>query len=71
MNPNKIILCGGKSCCPEINFDNDGNAVLTDDFGGSVKLTAEEVSILTEQLAQRTQTVVADACCNGGTCCGQ
>jgi hypothetical protein len=75
-SPNQIILCGGKSCCPEINFDDSGNAIVTDDFGGSVKLTEEEVLILTHDLIQRLVansdvTVEGADCCAGTGCCGQ
>lgn len=73
--PSKIVLCGGKSCCPEINFDDDGNSVITDDFGGSVKLTAEELSILLLKVGERLFGEELDAgdvngasCCGGGVC---
>jgi len=40
-----INLCGGKSCCPKLAVHTKGNKttfVVTDDYNGEVKLTADE-----------------------------
>lgn len=43
-------LCGKKGCkCPEVEYDNDGNVHITDDYGGHVKLSPEEIKILIEK----------------------
>ena len=45
----KFKLCGEGKCCPEVEVKND-EIVITDDFGGKVKLTREQVRILLENL---------------------
>ena len=30
-------------CCPEMLFNDDGSVTLTDDYGGSVRMTRDEV----------------------------
>ena len=42
-------LCKEGSCCPEVVVDND-TVVITDDDGGRVKLTTEQIRILWEKL---------------------
>lgn len=39
-------LCGRNSCCPVVTQINDDEFTITDDFGGSVKLTTEQVKLL-------------------------
>lgn len=51
--PNKITLCGKKNgCCPTIVFDENNNVSISDDFGGSVKISASEFLILGEKLSE-------------------
>ena len=39
----KIVLCSQKKgCCPTVYYTEDGSIKVTDDFGGSVKLTQDE-----------------------------
>ncbi len=45
----KFMLCGEGKCCPEVEVDND-KIVITDDDGGKVTLTREQVRILWENL---------------------
>lgn len=45
----KFNLCSEGKCCPEVVVDND-TVVVTDDDGGQVKLTKEQVRILWEKL---------------------
>lgn len=41
----KVVLCSGKTCCPEALIDGDV-ITITDDDGGKVTLTREQVEIL-------------------------
>jgi hypothetical protein len=42
-----IILCCGKGGCPQLSENEDAeDYTLTDDYGGEVKLTAEELDLL-------------------------
>jgi len=45
----KFNLCKEGSCCPEVVVDN-GIVIITDDDGGKVQLTKEQVKILWEKL---------------------
>jgi len=48
MNDDKktVVLCPGEEgCCPQLTFGKDG-VVITDDFGGKVKLTTEQFDLL-------------------------
>ncbi len=45
----KVVLCSGSKCCPEATIDGD-LVKITDDDGGTVKLTKEQVKILWENL---------------------
>jgi len=45
----KFKLCGEGKCCPEVEVNKD-EIVITDDDGGRVKLTREQVKILWENL---------------------
>jgi hypothetical protein len=45
----KVVLCSGSKCCPEALIDGD-LVKITDDDGGTVKLTKEQVKILWENL---------------------
>jgi hypothetical protein len=44
----KIVACKRPRCnCPELHMDDDTKEILiVDDFGGSVKMTYEEFTIL-------------------------
>jgi hypothetical protein len=43
-----FTLCGTNNCCPTVTVDKEGNHVLKDDFGGTVKLSKEQFSFLKE-----------------------
>ena len=43
----KIILCCGRGACPEVTSTDYGYEI-SDDFGGTVQLTEEEMRILKE-----------------------
>lgn len=47
----KIIFCGVKGCCPTITFNTD-DVLLTDDFGGKVKLTKNQWNELKKMFIQ-------------------
>jgi len=42
----KILLCRTGSCCPTIEKIEDDLYSITDDFGGSVKLTADHIEMV-------------------------
>jgi len=41
----KVVLCGGRKCCAEVTTTDYGYEI-SDDFGGSVQLTKEEMELL-------------------------
>jgi hypothetical protein len=45
----KIVLCSGSKCCPEALIDGDA-VTITDDDGGKVTLTKDQVKILFEKM---------------------
>jgi hypothetical protein len=45
----KFMLCSEGKCCPEVVVDKD-IITITDDDGGQVKLTKEQVRILWDNL---------------------
>ena len=50
-----VNFCGGKKCCPQLKIITDDagtNSTITDDFGGSVKLTGKELSQLKKRLSK-------------------
>jgi len=47
--PIEITLCRGRGCCPVITISEKG-AIITDDDGGKVSITNNELSILKEKL---------------------
>jgi hypothetical protein len=50
LDQNTIMLCRKNSCCPKVITEESGNIKITDDFGGEVKLTKDEVEMLKELL---------------------
>ena len=46
----KFWLCSEGKCCPEVVVDKD-TVVITDDDGGKVKLTREQVKILWDKMS--------------------
>ena len=47
--PIEITLCRGRGCCPVITISEKG-ARITDDNGGEVTITNNELTILKEKL---------------------
>lgn len=45
----KIVLCSSSKCCPEALIDGD-IVRITDDDGGKVTLTKEQLKVLFENL---------------------
>ena len=47
-----VMLCGGKKCCPIVGIPTDAEkyVTITDDFGGSVKLTKEQMKLLKKEI---------------------
>ena len=41
-----FTLCGRNSCCPVVTQTGADEYTIVDDFGGSIKLTSEEVSLM-------------------------
>jgi hypothetical protein len=47
-------MCANKTCCPVIQESEDsGNYQITDDYGGKVKLTKEELKLLKDFLSKQ------------------
>lgn len=47
-----IKLCRRGSCCPELSMTASGNVRLTDDYGGKVVLTQDEIGLLYVELTK-------------------
>ncbi len=50
-----VLLCCGKGRCPAIKKSNEENAneyLLTDDYGGEVRLTRDQISVIQEALQE-------------------
>jgi len=47
--PIEITLCRGRGCCPVVTI-SEKDAKITDDEGGEVTITIEELSILRDEL---------------------
>lgn len=61
--PNKIVLCcGKKGSCPTIHFDESNNVSITDDFGGSVKISAAEFAILGDKMSEMFEPECGEGC---------
>ena len=46
-----LTLCGTQGCCPTITLNQEQRtSVIKDDFGGSVRLSYQELKDLTEKL---------------------
>jgi hypothetical protein len=45
-SPEKVALCRQGSCCTTIQKVNENEYHITDDFGGSVKLDRNDLSLL-------------------------
>jgi hypothetical protein len=50
VGPNKLMLCGGKRCCPTIEKVDEDNVEIVDDFGGKVKISIEQASLISAAL---------------------
>ena len=46
MEKNAAFLCCGKAGCPSVSKDSEGLIVITDDHGGSVKMSEDEASLI-------------------------
>jgi hypothetical protein len=53
MSTKRVVLCGGKTCCPEALFEADGTVKLVDDNGITVTLTAEQADLFCEAVAEQ------------------
>ena len=45
----KIILCCNKKGCPQVNEIEKSKFKITDDYGGEVILTEEEIDLLVKE----------------------
>ena len=43
---NKIFMCCGKAGCPSVESIPDGLIKISDDYGNSVKMKAEEAELI-------------------------
>jgi len=50
-NTRRVVLCGSDTYCPEVLVSHK-EILITDDFGGKVKLTHEQFGILKEKISQ-------------------
>ncbi len=46
----KFRLCSEGKCCPEVVI-NDGIVTITDDEGGMVRMTEEQLNILKDKIS--------------------
>lgn len=53
----RVVLCGGKSCCPEAHFEADGSVKLVDDNGITVELTAEQADLFCKAIIEQKKAV--------------
>jgi len=42
-----IVLCGGKKCCPELSFTEDGKVKIKDDYGNTVMMEKDQAKMIT------------------------
>lgn len=56
----RVVLCGGKSCCPTADFEADGSVTIIDDDGSKIKLCSEQADILFNALKQTRSSPCAD-----------
>ena len=43
----KVVLCGGKKCCPELTIDEQGKVKITDDYGNTVTMEKSQARMIT------------------------
>ncbi len=46
INKEKIFLCCGKARCPSVSKGEDGMILITDDFGGMVKMPHDQANMI-------------------------
>lgn len=46
----KFSLCGRAKCCPQADVNENGTITITDDYGGKVQLTKDNVKQLYDTL---------------------
>lgn len=65
------LCCGRKGGCPAVDFQEE-KLVITDDFGGKVQLTYEELEDFLGQLGELAEAVengdVKEECCGSCDC---
>ncbi len=59
----KAFLCCGKAGCPSVSTDTNGDVVITDDYGSSVKMKQEEAELIHVALAHVTDDMNNDTSC--------
>lgn len=47
-------LCAKNSCCPVVNI-KDGHVYISDDFGGRIQITEDELDLLVEERLKMKQ----------------
>lgn len=47
---NRVFLCRGKGCCPNITNLKDGQVQITDDDGNKMVLTKEQALMIPEAI---------------------
>jgi len=52
---NKIVLCGGKRCCPEMTLLDNGKIQIKDDDGQIVTMDKSQALLITKAVEQLTE----------------
>ena len=63
MEAGKAFLCCGKAGCPSVSTDSNGDVVITDDHGGSVKMKQEEAELIHLALSHVNDNLEGDTSC--------
>lgn len=50
MNGDAVILCGGKACCPELNFNDAGEVEIKDDYGNKVRMSKDQAKLINKAI---------------------
>jgi len=48
----KIMLCGGKKCCPQLSITKEGQVQIIDDGGHTVLMDKSQARLINEALDQ-------------------
>ena len=43
----KVVLCGGKKCCPELTINKQGKVEIKDNYGNTVIMDRNQAKMVT------------------------